>query len=46
MSSKDVLTAYNVAVPEKQEQNLPGLDKNMKRAFSEYAQSSFSIKKL
>ncbi|KDR85811.1 hypothetical protein GALMADRAFT_84969 [Galerina marginata CBS 339.88] len=29
MSAKDIITAYSVAVPEKQEQNLPGLDKAM-----------------
>jgi len=30
MSAKDIVTAYSVAVPEKQEQNLPGLDKKIK----------------
>jgi len=29
MSSKDIITAYRVAVPDKQEQNLPGLDKKI-----------------
>lgn len=31
MSAKDIVTAYNIAVPDKQEQNLPGLDKNIVR---------------
>ena len=31
MSAEDIITAYKVAVPEKQEQNLPGLDKEIKR---------------
>ncbi|KAF8808184.1 NAD(P)-binding protein [Phlegmacium glaucopus] len=30
MSAKDIITAYSVAVPHKQEQNLPGLDKHIK----------------
>lgn len=30
-SSEKVITAYDVAIPEKQEQNLPGLDKKMSR---------------
>jgi len=29
MSAEDIITAYNVAVPEKQTQSLPGLDKDM-----------------
>jgi len=29
MSAEDIITAYDVAVPKKQEQNLPGLDKKM-----------------
>jgi hypothetical protein len=31
MPSEDIITAYNVAVPHKQEQSLPGLDKDVKR---------------
>jgi hypothetical protein len=31
MSSDEVITAYNVAIPEKQEQSHPGLDKHIKR---------------
>jgi hypothetical protein len=31
MSSEDVITAYQVAVPNKQQQTLPGLDKDMNR---------------
>jgi hypothetical protein len=31
MSAEDIITAYDVAVPEKQEQNLPGLDRKIKR---------------
>ncbi|KXN88815.1 hypothetical protein AN958_06684 [Leucoagaricus sp. SymC.cos] len=30
MSGEDIITAYSVAVPEKQKQNLPGLDKHLK----------------
>ncbi|TFK41814.1 NAD(P)-binding protein [Crucibulum laeve] len=30
MSAEDIITAYSIAVPEKQEQNLPGLDKHIK----------------
>jgi hypothetical protein len=31
MSAEDIVTAYEVAVPAKQEQNLPGLDKKLAR---------------
>lgn len=31
MSASDIITAYSVAVPDKQEQNLPGLDKHITR---------------
>ncbi|KAF9055811.1 hypothetical protein BJ165DRAFT_1521782 [Panaeolus papilionaceus] len=30
MSAKDIITAYDIAVPHKQQQNLPGLDKHVK----------------
>jgi len=30
MSAQDIITAYDVAVPEKQKQDLPGLDKSLK----------------
>lgn len=31
MSASDIITAYSVAVPDKQQQNLPGLDKHITR---------------
>jgi hypothetical protein len=31
MSTEDIITAYSVAVPDKQEQRLPGLDKQITR---------------
>ena len=31
MSAQDIVTAYQVAVPVKQEQHLPGLDKKLAR---------------
>jgi hypothetical protein len=36
MSAKDIVTAYKVAVPGKQTQDLPGLDKNIIRTSSRY----------
>lgn len=34
MSAGDIVTAYKVAIPEKQTQDLPGLDKKIARACS------------
>jgi hypothetical protein len=31
MGSEDIITAYSVAIPEKQAQKLPALDKYIKR---------------
>lgn len=33
MSAEDIITAYSVAVPHKQQQSLPGLDKHIARQY-------------
>jgi NAD(P)-dependent dehydrogenase (short-subunit alcohol dehydrogenase family) len=40
MSAEDIITAYDVAVPEKQEQNLPGLDRKIKPGL-EYSKQEY-----
>lgn len=39
MSSEKIITAYSVAVPEKQTQKLPGLDKDIKRQYNTHLSS-------